>query len=171
VKRVLAAFLLLPIFFSGSPAEAAKIFGLGSKKYDVVLVGTPVSVRELQDYEGVDAIESTSEEKTPRHVVSFKIERVLIGELAKETVGGLSKMDQAKKALDDKDFIKLGTLNFKDPHQEVEKEMFRVALHHAGETFGAAPGDPLPAHRLKLYLKRHPNQPKTFLLIKQKLLD
>jgi hypothetical protein len=167
--KKLFLFLIFSLLLQPPESPAAKIFGFGSKDYDVVLVASPVSIREVRPRESFDAIEETQE--PPQHIVSFKIERTLVGELAKEKRGGPSRIDQAREAAKKKEYLKLASLNFEDPDIEVEKEWFRIAVKNSGETFGVTPGGSIPGHRFKLYLKQVPKMPKTYFLVKRELLD
>ncbi len=165
MKKFILLFLVLCLSFSSS-AHALKIFGKGSKEYDVVFKGTPISVQVMRPGESADAIEGDLQDNAPRHVAVFSIDRVLIGEFAKHKRGGASRMDQAGEAFKNKDLLNAFTLNFKNPEDMIDREKIRIAVKDAGATFGLTPGGDMVYFEHKIYLKRISEKPETFLFIK-----
>lgn len=156
--------LLIAIFWVTGTTEvsASKIFGVGSKDYDVVLLGSPISAKEIQTKQRLDAIEGPADDS--RQVVVIKIERVLIGELEQVKRGGPSQLDQAGNAIREKKF--LGIFETKNPLDKIDRDLFSIAVKNSGETFGTSVGSIPPALKFKIYLKRLSDKPGTFVFIK-----
>ncbi|MBI4430358.1 MAG: hypothetical protein HY587_01430 [Candidatus Omnitrophica bacterium] len=139
------------------------------REYDVVLDATPIYVKPIESGETVDAIEQELETSgKPAAVVLFKINRVILGEFTLLKRGGPSKLEQFQQALQDKDILKVATLNFEDPEKTAPKGWLNIAVSDPFKTFGiesAAPKD----RRYRICLKRIPERPDTYVLVKSQL--
>jgi len=136
------------------------------KQADVVLEVIPLRARPMERGVSVDAVENDpSKRALAEAAVSFKIRRVLKGEWIKEKVGGPTRMEQAEKAMRQKDYKKLFTLNFSDPNQEIKREWFSIAVVDPGKTFGIDRWDAPEPVRLKVYFKRQPENNNSLVMI------
>lgn len=165
ILRGISLFMLLAAVCLDN-AYAAKIFGFGSNEYDVVFRGTPISVREMKPGEPVDAVEGPLEDTGPRQLVVFKIERVMMGEFAKQRRGGPSRFDQMSKAIKDKEALDLVSFNFKNPADMLDRDKIRIAVKDSGATFGLTPGQEMAYFEHKIYLKRISSSPEAFMFVK-----
>ena len=136
------------------------------KEFDVAMIATPLSGKEMPSSSVIDAIENTPEAlQQARYIISFRIDRVLIGELSKEKVGGPSRFDQAVDAAQEKKLLKILTLDFQNPNEEIDKRWFRIAVQDPGATFGINNWRQPAQGRYKLYLKRMPKQANSYVLV------
>lgn len=136
------------------------------KQADVVLEVVPLRARPLERGVSVDAVENDPVRMAlADSVVSFKIRRVLKGEWIKEKLGGPSRMEQASKAVHQKDYKKLFTLNFSNPEQEVKREWLSIAVEDPGKTFGIDQWDSPSPTRFKVYFKRQPDNKNSFVML------
>lgn len=167
-----ASFLFFVLTLAAAAsAEAGKFLGLGSKDYDIAFIGLPVSVRTLGIQDTADAYEKSEDGTDPLHLVTFKIERVLVGEFKKMRRGGPSRYDQMTEAMKNKEVLDVVGFNFKNPEDEIERDTLRIAVQDAGSTFGLLPGEPLAYFQHKIYLKRLSKKSETFLFLKSEPLN
>lgn len=165
MKKITLFFLIFCLSFSAS-AHALKIFGFGSDKYDVIFLGTPISVHGMKPGEPVDAIEGSPEDGSARDLVVFKIERVILGEFATQRRGGPSRFEQMSTAMKNKEVMDVIGFNFKNPEDQIAREKIRIAVKNSGVTFGLTPGEDLAYFEHKIYLKRISSKPEVFVFIK-----
>jgi hypothetical protein len=168
-------FLLVSgFFFSNAPLRAAEPPSDQSKprKIRVVLNVTPIRIKPLKEGKGVDALEKLPEEMGPSaRIVVFRINRVLRGELAKVKTKSLSLWDQAKDAADEKNILKLITMDFHRPEDEgVDKTSFSMAVLDPYASFGIKEGGDIPKQNYKLSLALIHRNPDSYLLIKNEKL-
>lgn len=140
-------------------------------KVDVVLNVTPLRVKPLKGSKGMDALEKPPEELGPSAmVVVFRINRVLRGELNTIKPKQLSLWDQAKDAADDKNILKLATMDFKKPEEEIPKEWFSMVVADPWVSFGMKEGEESPKQRYRISLARVHKNPDSYLLVKNEKL-
>lgn len=140
-------------------------------KVDVVLNVTPLRVKPLKGSKGMDALEKPPEELGPSAmVVVFRINRVLRGELNTIKPKQLSLWDQAKDAADDKNILKLATMDFKKPEEEIPKEWFSMVVADPWVSFGMKEGEESPKQRYRISLARVHENPDSYLLVKNEKL-
>ncbi len=107
-----------------------------------------------------------TDEKTPgRYKVLFHIDKVVKGEFSKSKLGGPSALEQAKDAAKNKEILKLLTLDFSNPEDEVDKELLSVAVYDPETSFGINASDSPSKTKHKLYLKRMDEDADSFILI------
>jgi len=140
-------------------------------KANVVLDVTPIRVKPLKEGKGVDALEKPPEEMGPSAmIVVFRINRVLRGELATMKPLNLSLLDQAKDAANDKNILKLVTMDFKRPEEEIQKESFSMVVRDPYASFGIREGEESSKERYKISLARVRRSPDSYLLVKRESL-
>ena len=106
----ISCILLIASFIGTSEAS------LFRREYDVVLDATPIHVKPIESGVPIDAIEQELETSgEAKAIVLFKINRVIRGEFTMLKRGGPSKLEQFQRALNDKNILKVATLNFEDP--------------------------------------------------------
>ena len=134
---------------------------------NVVLDVTPIRAKPLKAWKSVDALEKLPEEMGPASmVVIFRINRVVRGELKKVKMPSLSLWDQAKDAADDKNILKLATMDFKKPEEDQEKEWFSMIVVDPYASFGIKENEESPKQRYKISLARVQKNPESFILVK-----
>jgi|GEM_PF-1409045 len=168
---LLLKLLLVALMLWVSPAVRADdgIPVYKESEFDVGVEAVAVRVKSLGTKTIIDAVENDPVNRAnPQAVVSFRILRVFRGELGMMTVGGPSKYEQMKDSAQKREILKLVTLDFENPDEEVEQEWLKIAVRNPMETFGIKdwgnPGD----NEIKLYLKRLPERPDSYILIKAK---
>ena len=141
-------------------------------KTDVALDVTPIRVKPLKEGKGVDALEKPPEEMGPSAViVVFRINRVLRGALAPLKTAELSLWDQAKEAADDKNILKLVTMDFHRPEEEgAERKSFSMVVADPGASFGIKEGEDPPQQRYRISLARVHKKPDSYLLTQSEKL-
>lgn len=164
--------VLLLFFLSGvSAADTPSREGSPQLREDVVLDAVPVRVKALKDGKTVDALEKLPEEMgAASQAVIFRIHRVLRGELQKVKMPSLSVWDQAKSAAEDKNVLKLVTMDFKRPEEDQEKEWFSMAVADPWASFGLRENEDAPEHHYKISLARVQKNPESFVLVKSQKL-
>ena len=137
-------------------------------KADVTLDVTPIRVKPLKEGKGVDALEKPPEEMGPSAmIVVFRINRVLRGELTPLKTAELSFWDQAKEAADDKNILKLVTMDFHRPEEEgAERKSFSMVVADPDASFGIKEGSESPKQRYRISLARVHKKPDSYLLVK-----
>ena len=166
-------FIFLFLFgflFSVTPLKAETISPGSNKplKTNVVLDVTPIRVKPLKDSKGVDALEKLPEEMDPSaRVVIFRINRVLRGELAPIKTNELSLLDQAKDAAEDKNILKLLTMDFHKPEEDgAEKKSFSMIVSDPFASFGIKEGEESPKQRYRISFARVHKKPDSYILVK-----
>lgn len=147
---------------SAAPAAASsrQLF----KEADVVLHVTPMRVRPIDRGASVDAVEGDlSRLPFAEAVVSFKVERVMKGQWTTK-LGGAGHLDQMSEAVRKKEVLKILTLDFTDPNEQVDKGWISVAVEDPGKTFGINHWDAPETRGLKLYFKRLPDDKDSLIL-------
>jgi hypothetical protein len=143
-----------------------------SLKADVVLNVTPIRVKPLKEGKGVDALEKLPEEMgSSTMIVVFRINRVLLGELAPIKTKELSLWDQAKDAAGDKNILKLITMDFHRPEEEgTSRTSFSMVIADPYASFGIREGEESPKQHYKISLARVHKKPDSYLLVKNEKL-
>jgi hypothetical protein len=169
-NKVCFIFLISGIIFSSCAQVSDKRALFSSQDHDVVLEATPFKVKGITGESVVDAVEEGFEEPGfDSAVVLFKIEKVLSGEFSQMRAGGPSKFQQMKDAARDGDFWKLVKSDFTDPDEMVDQKWVSIAVSDPKTTFGFPTwGSPVD-EPYKLYLKRQPDQPHSYILVKSQL--
>lgn len=174
IPPLLLRLLLVAVMLLVCPAARAGEAGDGlpvykESEFDVGVEAVAVRVKSLGPKTIIDAVENDPVNRAnPQAVVSFRILRVFRGELGKMTVGGPSKYEQMKAAAQEREILKLVTLDFENPDEEVEQEWLKIAVRNPMETFGIKEWDNPGDNEIKLYLKRLPERPDSYILIKAK---
>jgi len=157
----LSAGILFPVLLwaEASPHELRK-------NADVVLDATPFLVKNFEIKSVVDAIESEPENAgIPKAVVEFKINRILKGDFTKVKTGGPSRFAQAKDAAHKHQFFKIAVMDFSNPDREVEKEWMNIAVRDPMASFGISDWENPGKGNFKIYLKRLPDDPASYIMI------
>ncbi len=143
-----------------------------SLKADVVLDVTPIRVKPLKEGGGVDVLEKSPEEMgSSAMVVVFRINRVVRGELAPIKTKELSVLDQMKDAADEKEFLKLVTMDFHRPEEEgADKESLSMIVTDPHASFGIREGEVSTKQRYRISLARVHQNPDSYLLVKSEKL-
>ena len=140
-------------------------------KTDVVLDAVPIRVKPFKAGKGVDALEKLPEEIGPSAmIVVFRINRVLRGELEMIKPKELSFWDQAKDAADDKNILKLVTMDFHRPEENIPKESFTIAVADPYASFGIKEGEESSKQHYRISLARIHKNPDSYVLIKSEKL-
>lgn len=166
--------LVLGFILLACPAAQALEAGDGipvykESEFDLGVDAVAVRVKSLGSKTVIDAVENDPESRAhPQAVVSFRILRVFRGELGTMTVGGPSKYEQMKEAAQEREILKLVTLDFENPEEEVEQEWLKIAVRSPMETFGIREWDNPGGKEIKLYLKRLPERPDSYILVRAK---
>lgn len=168
MKKVFFFLLVFGLFLPSFTLKAAETPAQKKPlKVDVVLNVTPLRVKPLKDSKGMDALEKPPEEMgSSARVVVFRINRVLRGELKTVKPKQLSLWDQAKDAADDKNILKLVTMDFKRPEEEIQKESFSMVVVDPYASFGIKEGEESPKQRYRISLARVHKNPDSYLLVK-----
>ncbi len=164
----LKTFLCLTILLLSSSYGFAglKDSALIKQGSDVVLEATLLQVKAIGPGTVVDAIEKDSEAMPPTAVVLFKIDRVVKGEFTKRKVGGPSKFQQGKEALHQANILKMATLDFTDPTEELDKGWFSVAVADMATSFGIRLGEDVAGKkRFKISLDHVKDRPDSFVMV------
>lgn len=137
----------------------------------MVLDVTPIRVHPLKAGKTVDALEKPPEEISPSaKVVIFRINRVLRGNLKPVKINELSLWNQAKDATEDKNILKLVTMDFKKPEEAIPKEWFSMIVTDPAVSFGIREDEETPKQRYRLSLARVHKNPDSYVLIKNENL-
>ncbi|MCB9799708.1 MAG: hypothetical protein H6757_02980 [Candidatus Omnitrophica bacterium] len=138
------------------------------KSSDVILTAEPIKVTAIRVGQTIDAIEGSPEEiGLAQAVVLFRIERVLKGDFTKVKTGGASVTQQALQAIKQKEILKVLTLDFKDPDEIIQKEWLSIAVRDPEILFliPVRMWDSPRPEKFKLYLKRMPEDPSSYLFL------
>ncbi len=137
-------------------------------KVNVVLDVTPIRVKPLKAGKGVDALEKLPEELgSAAMIVVFRINRILRGELAAIKTKELSLLDQAKDAVDEKNVLKLITMDFHRPEEGgADRTSFSMVVADPYASFGIKEGKESPKQRYRISLARVHKNPDSYLLVK-----
>ncbi len=157
---------LIFLFLSVSSSDAAKILGMGSKEYDVVFIGEPMTAKIMRPGEPVDALDDFKFDGVERTVIVFEIKRVLIGQFSQVPFGGMSRRDQMQEAAKERKILKILTADFTDPGRMMDRQTLKIGVKNPGETFGITVGEDLSRVPHKIYLKRIAKNPEAFQFIK-----
>ena len=142
---------------------------LSRKDYDVSLRAVPIGAMELSGPQTVDAIDLDPEKsRKAKVVVQFLIERVLVGEFTTVQEQGLSKIEQLKEAVRNRNLLKVVTLNLDDPNQTHMKQWITIAVEDTETSFGIKSWDELEPKTFDLYLKRTAKGSKSYYFVGSK---
>ncbi len=160
-----AAVLLIAGFLtvSGSAFSAP-----GTKpRADVVLLASPISVRPAHAGRTVDALEKPAEEMgADWKVVVFRVERVLKRNYKTLAVQDPSLWSQVKDAADDRNILKLVTMDFDKPSDELqEKNTLSIAVTDSEAVFGITEQALSEKRLFKIGLAQVQEQPKNYIMI------
>lgn len=161
-------FLLFAVLTSSCSRSAlfhsSDLNGLG-RDFDVVLEAVPIRARVFETSAVVDAIESEPEKMgLAKAVVLFRVEKVLRGDFTKVEKGGPSKFQQIRDVVSSRDVFKL--LSLSDPRQTVEKGWISIAVENPESSFGIVSWEKPERRKYKLYLKRVPEHPDSYIFVK-----
>lgn len=171
MKTRFCFFLFIGAFILTSCGLFSKQRALfSSREHDIVLEATPFKVKGITSESVVDAVEAGfAEAGFDSAIVMFKVDKVLTGELAQVKAGGPSRFQQMKDAIRDRDYWKLIKSDFTDPNELIDQKWLSIAVQDPKKTFGFPSwGTPIE-ERYKLYLKRDPEQPNSYILVKNQL--
>ena len=100
--------------------------------------------------------------------VIFRVERILKGDLKIPKSQEISLLSQMKDAADDKNILKLLTMDFEKPPEDgTDKGWLSMAVVDSYATFGIREGeDPATRQRYKLSLARVHKNPDSYVLVK-----
>ncbi len=157
--------LLISACASRPPLVGLEGEALKRKDYDVVLRVTPIKVKPLLMNTPVDAIEGGAENiQIFDKLVNFKVNDVLLGEYVMIKRGGASRFEQMKDLQQEKNFLKMLTLDYEDPNEEMMKPWISVAVKDPSERFGIENWENPQQVAYRLYLKRTKNEKDSFIL-------
>ena len=91
---------------------------------------------------------------------------MLRGDLKPVKINELSLWDQAKDATEDKNILKLVTMDFKKPEEAIPKEWFSMIVADPAVSFGIKENEETPKQRYRISLARVHKNPDSYLLIK-----
>ena len=168
--RLSCLFFALIALLSSCEYMAGRRAIFSSGDYDVVLTATPFKVKGVTAESTADAVEEGfTDVGLESAIVLFTIDKVLVGEFTQVRAGGASKLQQMKDAARDRDFWRIVKSDFTDPDEMTEQKWLTVAVQDPKKTFGFETwGTPKDAS-YKLYLKRVPDQPKSYILVKSQI--
>jgi hypothetical protein len=174
MKNFFFCLFVFGLFCSSASLNAesapSAIFSVPNKptKVSVVLDVTPIRVKPLKAGKGVDALEKLPEELgSSAMIVVFRINRILRGELAVIKTKELSLLDQAKDAVDDKNVLKLITMDFHRPEEGgTERTSFSMVVADPYASFGIKEGEESPKQRYRISLARVHKNPDSYFLVK-----
>lgn len=161
--------------FSFASPPVSEISDSKSKtlKADVVLEVTPIRARSILARGTVNALEKPAAEMPPVWTaVIFRVERILSGDFKVPKNEEQSLLSQMKDAADDKNFLRLATMDFKRPPEDgTDKEWLSMAVIDPYASFGIREDeDPAERQRYRLSLARIHKNPDSFVLIKSQKL-
>ena len=158
------------IFMSLAGLLLSSCASLRPRPQELVILATPIDVEPLTIGRQVDALEDPEQSADLKTVVSFKIERVLKGDLPKIKRGGPSKWEQAQEHFQDKSFLKIVTADFEDPDALVDQKILSVAVQDPLVTFGIKTGqEDFGPHKYRLQLKTIPGKSESYVLVESRL--
>ncbi len=179
MKRIIASGLT--VFFFCSLAFAGPALDQDAKlksaekplKADLTLVASPIWARSIKAGGTVNALEKPADEMPPVWTsVLFRVEKVLSGEFKIPKSQEISLWSQMKDAAEDKNLLKLLTMDFEKPAEDGDdKEWLSIAVIDPYASFGVREGEP-PAsrQRYKLSLAQVHKDPDSFILVKSEKL-
>ncbi len=163
----LFAFLVFqtPVHAEEKNADGLTVYD--ASDYDIGVIAVPIRVKALTPQAVIDAVENDPENRAhPQAVVSFLIKRTFRGHFGTIKLQGPSKYEQMKEAAKGRKMLKLLTLDFEEPEQEEEKQWLKIAVRNPIETFGIKSWDSPGKDKMKLFLKKIPDQPDSYILVK-----
>jgi len=163
--RFYVAIIALCLLVSGCASKSLPLPPI-AKHADVVLEVTPLQVKDFNIGDTVDVIETLpSEAKLSLAKILFRVDKVLMGEFIHYKVGGPSEWVQAQSAVRARNIWKLLTLDFSDPDELKEKRWVTVAVVDPEERFRIKSWEDPPNRKMKLYLKRVPKNPDSYVML------
>ena len=138
-------------------------------KTDIELIAIPIRARSIKAGGTIDALEKAPAEMPPVWTaVIFRVERIGKGEFKVPKGQELTLLDQMKDAADDKNFLKLLTMDFERPPEDgTDKGWLSMAVVDPYTTFGIREGeDPATRQRYRLSLARVHKNPDSYVLVK-----
>lgn len=139
---------------------------LKRKDYDVVLKVKPIKVKPLLMNSSVDAVEGGSENiQLFDKLVNFKIEDVLVGEYIMIKRGGPSRFEQIMDSKEEQNFLKMLTLDYQNPNEEIMKPWISIAVKDPQERFGIENWEKPQQVSYRLYLKKTEGVSESFILV------
>ena len=161
---ILAIFtiILSPCALAGKPKPPRQ-------EPDVVVLASPIRVKELQPKAVVDAIENPEHAEEPKALVLFKIDRILRGTLPKTKLGGPSKWEQAKEAVQDKSYFKLLGSDYTDSERIIDKEWLSVAVADPAKTFAISSWENPGGKQYQIRLRPVPGKTGSYVMVESRL--
>jgi hypothetical protein len=142
-------------------------------KANVTLIAIPIRAKSIMAGGTVNALEKPAAEMPPVWTsVLFRVERIMSGEFKVPKGQELSLWDNVKDAADDKNILKLLTMDFEKPDEDgTDKGWLSMAVVDPYASFGVREGeDPAVRQRYKLSLARVHKDPDSFVLVKSEKL-
>ncbi len=174
MKKVL---ILLGFWLLCSPLYAAETvvaekpppIAVKPLKVDVALIAIPIRARSIKAGGTIEVLEKAPADMPPVWTaVIFRVERILKGDLKIPKSQEISLLSQMKDAADDKNILKLLTMDFEKPPEDgTDKGWLSMAVVDSYATFGIREGeDPATRQRYKLSLARVHKNPDSYVLVK-----
>ena len=179
MKSFFASMLIF--FVVGMPGSSVADPGLLDRpsqqeavlKPDVVLVAIPIRAKSILSGGTINALEKPAQEMPAAWTsVVFRVEKILRGEFKLPKGQELSLWDNMKDAADDKNVLKLLTMDFEKPDEGgTDKGWISMAVSDPYASFGIREGEaPVMRQRFKLSLARVHEDPDSFVLVKSEKL-
>lgn len=134
-----------------------------------MVLASPIRVKALQPKAVVDAIENPENAAEPKALVLFKINRVIRGTLPQVKVGGSSRWEQTKEAVQDKSFLKALTSDFPNPDRLIDKEWLSVAVADPTKTFQITSWETPGTKKYKIRLRPVPGKTGSYVMVESQL--
>ena len=174
MKKVLIVFGFLILCIPLSAAETSvrePIAKAEAKplKADIELIAIPIRARSIKAGGTVDALEKSAVEMPPVWTaVIFRVESVRKGEFKLAKNQEITLLDQVKDAADEKNFLKLLTMDFEKPPEDgTDKGWLSMAVADPHTAFGIREGEePAVRQRYRLSLARVHKNPDSYVLVK-----
>ena len=163
----LAVFLALAMA-SGTVGASAQE---ASPEYDLVLDVSPIEVKAITRGATADAVEDISGRLHEiRAIVVFRIEKVVEGELPKVRIKPPTAKERMQEAVKEKEFWRIFLKDDQDTMTEFERSRFKVGVRDPEAVFGITSWTKPDKRIYRLFLRRHENDPRTFILIRSETL-
>jgi hypothetical protein len=142
-------------------------------KADVVLIAIPIRAKNIMAGGTINALERPAAEMPPAWTaVVFHVERILTGTFKIPKDQEISLWGQMKDATEDKNILKLLTMDFDKPEEEgTDKGWLSMAVVDPYASFGIREGEkPAERQRYKISLALTHKDPDSYVLVKSEKL-
>ena len=139
-----------------------------------MLIAVPIRAKSILVGGTVNALEKPASEMPAAWTsVIFQVEKILSGDFKVPKSQELTLWSQMKDTADDKNLLKLVTMDFKKPDEEgTDKGWLSMAVIDPHASFGIREGEePVVRQRYKLSLARVHRDPDSFVLVKSEKLS